>query len=549
MRLPAFLIAFVIGVVSSQSCTPAKKCTPTTCQGCCSANDTCESGTTPMACGRSGLLCDRCVGAQLCTAGECIGPVGTGGGSSGTGGGSSGTGGGSSSANDLQGSYQFIHGWDGDGGFSPIGASFDRANVGVWYSDAGRPDYVRGVGNADGTFIVRDVPAGEVTVRVERTYFVTTQRRVDFQSFLGSRLNGAEAATAETTLRLTIRNLEPYASGRNSMLLFFTQNSGGFSNIEGFVRPAVAAGATTIESDLNWAGVTSALGYGLPNASFGDRGYALQYRNVAADGGGEYTLLRAGEFAPVTLANGGTADGVADLVVPTSQPTPVNFDAAAFRALRGAFGRDTAVATLGVQLSASPTPAPLRFAGQDAIILASRFAPEATPPTSIDVPVGAVPASWGRLVISYFGVDQPRTITDGGTPSRFSGGITIYEAGEQLPAMFTPRISPVRGAQIAARNFVEDQTGVGTTPTLAWTAPTTGTVTTYRVRISRVAANGSVPESFNILTTNPGVTLPPGILVAGNAYVFTIDALSFGSSGWFTLPTLSASVVSGVIRP
>lgn len=549
MRLPAFLVAFAVGVIFSQSCTPAKKCTPTTCQGCCSANDTCESGTTVSACGRSGLLCDRCVGAQLCTAGECIGPAGTGGGSSGSGGGSSGTGGGSVATNDFLGSFQFIHGWDGDGGRSAIGTAFDRASVGVWYSDAGVPDYVRGVGSADGTFIVRDVPAGEVTLRLDHTYFVTTQRRLDFQSFLGSRLNGAEAATAETTLRLTIRNLEPYASSRNAMQLYFTQNSGGFSNIEAFVRPVVAAGATTIESDLNWASVTSALGYGLPNASFGDRGYAIQYRSFAADGGGEYTVLRAGEFAPFTLTNGGSADAVADLVVVTSQPTPVNFDAPAFRALRGSFGRDTAVASLGLQVNVCPSPAPLRFSGQDAFTLTSRYAPEATPPTSIDMPVGAVPASWGRLLISYFGVEQPRTITDGGTPSRFSGGITVYETGEQLPAMFTPRITAVRGAQIAARNFVEDQSGVGTTPTLAWTAPTTGTVTSYRVRISRVANNGTVPESFAIFTANPGVTLPPGILVAGSAYVFVIDALSFGSGGWFSLPMVSSSVVSGVIRP
>lgn len=549
MRLPAFVIAFAVGVISSQSCTPAKKCTPTNCQGCCSANDTCESGTVVSACGRSGLLCDRCVGAQLCTAGECIGPAGTGGGTSGTGGGSSGTGGGSA-ASEFVGTYQAIHGWDSDGGRSALMDAFDRANVGVWYSDAGNPDYVRGFGNADGTFVVREVPAtGEVTLRLERNYFVTTQRRLDFQSFFGSRKNGAEGATAETTLRLTIRNLEPYVAGRNAMQLFFTQNSGGFSNIEAFVRPAVTAGATTIESDLNWAGVTSALGYGLPKATLGDRGFAYQYRSVSADGGGEYTILRSGEFAPITLVNGGSADGVADLVVTPAQATPLNFDAAAYRALRGSFGRDTTVATFGVQLLTAPSPAPLTLVGQDPVTLASRFAPESTPPTSLDVPTGAVPASWGRMVVSYFTVDQTRTITDGGTPARFTGGVSAYEVGDQIPAMFTPRITAVRGAQIATRNFVEDQTGVGTTPTLAWTAPSSGTVTSYRVRLTRVLANGTAAETSSIYTTNPGVTVPPGVLAAGNAYVISIDAMSFGAGGWFALPALFSTVVSGVIRP
>lgn len=547
MRLPAFVVAFVVGVLSSQSCTPVKKCTPTTCQGCCSANDTCETGTVPTACGRSGLLCDRCVGAQLCTAGECIGPTGTGGGTSGTGGGSSGTGGGSV-ASEFRGAYQAIHGWDYDGGRS--GFVDERSNVGVWYSDAGTPDYVRGFANADGTFVVRDVPAtGEVTLRLERTYFVTSQRQLDFQSFYGSRKNGAEAATAETTLRLTIRNLEPYTVGTNAMQLFFTQNSGGFSNIESFVRPAVAAGATSIESDLNWAGVSSALGYGVPKSELGDRGFAYQYRRVTADGGGDSTILRSAEFAPISLVNGGSADGVADLVVATSQPTPIAFDAAGYRALRGSFGRDTAIASFGVQLFAAPSPAPHVYVGQDPVTLATRFAPESTPPTSLAVPVGAVPASWGRTLVSYFSVEQMRTVADGGTPARFTGGATVYEVGEQLPAMFSPRLTAVRGAQIAARNFVEDQSGVGTTPTLSWTAPTTGTVTNYRVRISRVLANGTTPESFSLFTTNPGVTLPPGILAAGNAYVFSIDAMSFGPAGWFTLPALFSTVVSGVIRP
>ncbi|MDP3500596.1 MAG: hypothetical protein Q8S33_09700 [Myxococcales bacterium] len=546
MRLPAFAftVAFVVGVVSTQSCTPAKKCTPTNCQGCCTANDTCSSGNSVDECGGSGLLCDRCVGAQLCTAGDCVGSTATGGGTGGSGGGTGGSGGGAGE-NEFLGTAQFLHAWDADGGRS----GSELANVGVWYLDGGTPDYIRGFGNADGTFVVREVPPGEVTLRLNRNYFVTTQRRLDFDSFLGSRRDGAESATSETTLRLTIRNLEPYAPGRNSMLLFFTQNSGGFSNIEAFGVPMTAAGATSIESDINWAGVTSALGYGLPNASFGDRGFALQVRSSSADGGGESTIIRSGEFPPVTLVNGGSADAVTDLVVAQRQLIPVNFDAAAFRALRGSFGRDIAVATLGAQLIASPAPAPLRFVSQGAVTLTTRFAPESSPPTSLDVPTGAVPASWGRVVVSYFSVEQPRTIVDGGTPARYAGGLTAYEVGEQVPSTFSPRLTAVRGPQIATRNFIEDQTGVGTTPTLAWTAPTTGTVTTYRVRIARVLANGTAPENFAIYTTNPAVTLPPGILVTGSAYVFALDSISFGQPGWFTLPALFSTVLSGVIRP
>lgn len=545
MRVHALWISFVVGAVAGVACTPVKKCTPQSCQGCCSAQDTCEMGGSNTACGRGGALCDRCITSQLCVAGNCE-AVGSGGGSAGGGSAGGGSAGGAA-MNEFTGSYRDRWGWDGDGGLAASITDFDRSNVGVWYLDGGSPDYIRGFGRADGTFAVRDVPPGEVTLRLDRVYVVTTRRQLDFDLARGGRLD-ATKATAESLLRMTIRNLEPYNSTRNNALLFFTQG-GGISNIEAAATPATAMGATSIESDLDWKRVTDALGYGLPDATKGDRGWAMQYRSLAADGGSDSFVMRGAEFGAITLANGGTADAIADLAVLPTQPLSVAFDSAGFDALRGSFGRDIATTAIGASLRTSPAAAPHRFQGLRGFAIASASLPGAQSPVALTVPT-LFPSTWGRTLVTFYSVEQNRTIVDGGTPARFAGGVTMNDPAEAAPAMITPRMTAVRGPQIAGRNFVEDQTGVGATPSLAWMAPATGTVSTYRVNIGRVLANGTTAESWVIFTSNPGVSVPPGILAAGNAYVFSIEAVQFAQGGLsFTIPSASSIVISGVIRP
>lgn len=548
MRALPFLVSFVIGSLAGFACSPSKRCTPQSCKGCCSASDTCENGDAVTACGRSGALCDRCVGSQLCVAGNC---EGTGGGSSGTGGGATAGGmsnGGGAPGNELTGTYQDIWGWDGDGGRGPALAAFERETVGVWYLDGGALDFKRGFGNADGTFVVREVPAGEVTLQLGNVYLVTTQRQLAFDFNRGGRLD-ATKATSESLLRMTIRNLEAYSSARNAAVLFFSQG-GTISNIEAAARPATQMGATSIESDLDWQRVTDALGYGLPDSTRGDKGWALQYRAVTADGGSEYSIMRAAEFPAITLANGGSADAIADLLIPQVTPQQVTFDASAFNALRGAFGRDIATASFGAQLRASPSPAPIRHQGLRGLTVASGTMPAAAGNQLTLNVANPFPASWGRTQIAYYSVEQPRSATDGGTPVRYAGGITTNDPAESAPAMVTPRLGPVRGPQIAGRNFVEDQTGVGASPSLAWTPPSVGTVSTYRVGIGRILANGTTADSWALFTTNPGLTIPPGILTTGSAYVFSIEAISFaGGPLSFTIPSANSIVISGVIRP
>jgi hypothetical protein len=544
MRLVAFCVSFVLGLLVA--CTPSKKCTAASCPGCCTSSDTCEAGNTPSACGSGGLLCDRCVGAQLCVAGQCQGGTGTGGGSAG--GTAMGGGSGGASGGELSGTYQELWGWDADGGRTATLANFSRAPVGVWYRDGGTFDFVRGIANADGTFVVRDVPAGEITLQLDRRYFVTTARRLNFDSFAGGRLD-APKATTESLLRLTLRGLQPIGT-QNTTGFFFTQQTGLLTNLENAAAPVTPAGSTSIESDLDWAGVSTALGYGLPEAARGDRGWALQFSTTTTDAGSTTAIVRAAEFPALTLANGGTTDAVADLTAPMTQPFSIAFDKAAFGALRGSFGRDVAEGFFNVQVGTSPSPDPHRYVGQALFGLASYSVPEGATLPTLAVPSNVFPSTWGRSLFVSYTVDQSRVLTDGGTPTIFSGGLTMADGPSGFTGTVAPRLGPVRGAQIASRNFVEDQSGVTTTPTVSWMAPTGGTVSTYRLSINRIDGSGDVAELWRIYTPNPAVTLPPGILAVGQAYVLELEALSFGQGGIsFTLPYLTSSVVSGVIRP
>ncbi|MBM4782475.1 MAG: hypothetical protein GQE15_32770 [Archangiaceae bacterium] len=149
-----------------------------------------------------------------------------------------------------------------------------------------------------------------------------------------------------------------------------------------------------------------------------------------------------------------------------------------------------------------------------------------------------------------FVVPQLRQPTDAGTPTEFFGGVSLGDAAERLTGTIAPRLGPVRGAQIANRNFVEDQSGVTTTPSLSWMAPSTGVANSYRVSISRIDDSGQVQDLWRVYTPSLAVTIPPGVLVMGNVYVLELEALSFGEGSIsFTLPFARSVVVSGVIRP
>lgn len=96
-------------LVSASGCSPPvmKRCSPTTCAGCCTPEDTCSQFGSSSACGSGGRECQRCSPTETCLAGACsFTSFGTGGGSSSVGGGVAGGQGGGASAGGAAGGAQ-----------------------------------------------------------------------------------------------------------------------------------------------------------------------------------------------------------------------------------------------------------------------------------------------------------------------------------------------------------------------------------------------------------------------------------------------------------
>ena len=121
-----------------------------------------------------------------------------------------------------------------------------------------------------------------------------------------------------------------------------------------------------------------------------------------------------------------------------------------------------------------------------------------------------------------------------------------------------PLVGVVQNPSINGNSFFANQSGVGLTPTLTWSAPSVGTATFYRVRVYQLINNDGNTTLANIAglsTQATSLQIPPGLLTAGQTYVFLINArytsgLNFAKNPYFQGPsTAYAQVASGVIQP
>ncbi|MGH7128880.1 MAG: hypothetical protein ACREIV_09940 [Planctomycetaceae bacterium] len=139
---------------------------------------------------------------------------------------------------------------------------------------------------------------------------------------------------------------------------------------------------------------------------------------------------------------------------------------------------------------------------------------------------------------------------------------TTTAAAEAAP--ITPPVSAPTAITLGGYGFYAGGTGIGTTPTLAWSPGGIGNAPAfYKVTVSELfadAQNRTAARTIaRILTPNTWLTFPPDILVSGRSYVILLTAVTSTSPEGAALLAVSpfktgldiavAQTVSGVFVP
>jgi hypothetical protein len=120
-------------------------------------------------------------------------------------------------------------------------------------------------------------------------------------------------------------------------------------------------------------------------------------------------------------------------------------------------------------------------------------------------------------------------------------------------------LSPVQNVMVNGTNAWGNVQGVGTTPTVSWDAPATGTANAYLVTVGMYDLTQPPPVAPNLIafvaTSSRTVTLPPGLLTPGGFYVFIITATANAGIDVdhaplaSAYPTTQSQAITGVIQP
>jgi hypothetical protein len=424
--------------------------------------------------------------------------------------------------------------WRTDGGVDRRPTDLSTAQVRV-VLDEGDGGFVviDGTGTLSGSFTVPNVPQRPFLLTVGGQSFVTTERVLDLGSDFLGRLN-VVGADAGTTLRLNLSNLSPWVSGddvqaaaANSGLFYSSLSFGGFANGQ------PDAGDVVLRRDLDWASQRTAL----VDSAEGDELVVLQLSTRTLNG------LRIREASRgVTLSTLRMPQGAATPVsgtFTTLQRSSLTFAPryGDYEVLRGEVhpGAISTGGTAWVNAMTGPI-APVAAAQRPALVNVTLPADAGSPSLSLSFgnpfgpdwrPVFAAAASF-RVPLSV-------PLADGGTGA-FNEVATVSTEAPTSTGAELVVLSPPRALTVDGRGATVRLSGVPLTPVIAWTPPSRGAVTTYRVTLNSLVATATgssrrtKEHEFVLPGTITQVQVPPGMLVSATTYFVRVDAWSGGTS-------------------
>jgi len=432
-----------------------------------------------------------------------------------------------------------------------------------------------------GTFSISGVPPGSYILDVQLSVVggaagaahqmvVTSAGSVDLGWDILGRADQAYAASA-TQVTYQVSGLEPWTANTG------TPGVGDYlqvtsSNADAFDAPVgpwygldFPAGATSGTKTGQWY-------THLVDAAKGDVTYFHQLATHSTTVGpttySYRTAVRSASHSNVTVANGlPVTIPVALGPVAFAGTLQVNWPISQFDAYLQQINPSAAGSTHQLYVSATPhglvKPSPLALDGSPQMFLFG--APSAVGDVNLGaLPYGQVFADRSTLWKEWRGAEYfacvVRTAPGAASGRTFCGSISrLGEATAPAPPTpIVPILTPPRNPAINGLDAFQDRSGVGTTPTLSWTAPTVGLPSHYALYIFRLVAagTGTTWEYTAYLQTGAtSVTVPPGILEAGKSYFALLWAEQVPNDDFEAAPfhlstTITrASAVTAVFSP
>jgi hypothetical protein len=424
-----------------------------------------------------------------------------------------------------------------------------------------------GTGPAAGTFLIPDVPVGEYLLRYGGMYLVTDSCAPNLSTRVGGRPpDQLSPVGAGTTLELSLTNLAPWQDGDQLEFFSTEANDWDFQSDLSWATTPLQVGDTAavlaMDMTLLMVGPTS-----LIQGSLGHHAYAAQIASATSAGGVPYQAMTRLAALPSFDTVDGATTPVSAALVDYAQANTTALDIR-FSAWKAAFARDRGpvappydardAGNLGVL--AQPGQAEDGFYSSNADLLLIYD------PVGADLLTGAMhygsPADsplaghWGVLGDVRWGGFTPFQLpgTTGMVlaPSSivWTTSLAALEAGPLTPPLTQPRL-----ATVAGQPFFDGGSGIGLTPTLAWSPPDTGTAELYMVTLSELYASLSgrtasrqAPTFSSFTTPHTSMTIPEGVLEAGHTYYFRLTAMG-RAPHVHGLNDARANIASGIFTP
>lgn len=414
---------------------------------------------------------------------------------------------------------------------------------------------IAGSGTSAGTFSIPNVPTGFYLLQLGKgKYLWTSNTMVDADSYQNDR-STAVGASSGTTLTFDIADLKAWQDTDYFELV--APYACGFLSLTG---TAGLAGETTFTGIFAYTS-------NLIDFTKGDHTYVTQLITQPV-GGYNFTALGR-HFTPrdFVLADGSNTTLTGRLkTINQSQTFRANINGGDLAAQALSLNPGATLILTKIYLDAYPgslAKGPT-FCLPDLVVYDLLPDPTKTLITT-NADLGDVfygnpfPATW-PLLSGYFYIAQVTYLAPGAT-----NAATWWDVlGEWTTALPTttspivPLVGVVTSPMVGDANFFDNQTGIGLAPTLSWASPGVGTANFYQLQVNKVLNNAGNTEIVGVAalqTQSTSITIPPGLLSSGNAYIFSIGARYCAGVDMATTPFVCGPIgayayaSSGIMQP